>query len=288
MANGGSGSPLAIELSDINKSFGDVHANRNVSLTVVPGHIHGIIGENGAGKSTLVSILYGFYGADSGTIRINGETTTIRNSADAIGKGIGMVHQHFMLVPNFTVLENVMLGREGSLSVETGARKAREALNKLSQDFGLAVDPDMIVEDLPVGLQQRVEILKALFRGAEILILDEPTGVLTPQETEQLFDILRALRKQGVTILLITHKLKEIMAITDDVSVMRGGEMVAHLQTADTSPAELAELMVGRKVLLEVDHTPARPGAPVLDVQDLCLTDAAGIDQLKQISMTLR
>ena len=288
MANGGSGSPLAIELSDINKSFGDVHANRNVSLTVVPGHIHGIIGENGAGKSTLVSILYGFYGADSGTIRINGETTTIRNSADAIGKGIGMVHQHFMLVPNFTVLENVMLGREGSLSVETGARKAREALTKLSQDFGLAVDPDMIVEDLPVGLQQRVEILKALFRGAEILILDEPTGVLTPQETEQLFDILRALRKQGVTILLITHKLKEIMAITDDVSVMRGGEMVAHLQTADTSPAELAELMVGRKVLLEVDHTPARPGAPVLDVQDLCLTDTAGIDQLKQISMTLR
>ena len=209
MANGGTGSPLAIELSDINKSFGDVHANRNVSLTIVPGHIHGIIGENGAGKSTLVSILYGFYGADSGTIRINGEATTIRNSADAIGKGIGMVHQHFMLVPNFTVLENVMLGREGSLSVEIGARKAREALNKLSQDFGLAVDPDMIVEDLPVGLQQRVEILKALFRGAEILILDEPTGVLTPQETEQLFDILRALRKQGVTILLITHKLKE-------------------------------------------------------------------------------
>ena len=287
MANGGIGSPLAIELSDINKSFGDVHANRNVNLTVVPGHIHGIIGENGAGKSTLVSILYGFYGADSGTIRINGEATTIRNSADAIGKGIGMVHQHFMLVPNFTVLENVMLGREGSLSVETGARKAREALNKLSQDFGLAVDPDMIVEDLPVGLQQRVEILKALFRGAEILILDEPTGVLTPQETEQLFDILRALRKQGVTILLITHKLKEIMAITDDVSVMRGGEMVAHLQTAGTSPAELAELMVGRKVLLEVDHTPADPGAPVLDVRDLCLTDAAGVEQLKQISMTL-
>ena len=166
-----------------------------------------------------------------------------------------MVHQHFMLVPNFTVLENVMLGHEGSLSVEAGAQKARSALNKLSEDFGLAVDPDMIVENLPVGLQQRVEILKALFRGAEILILDEPTGVLTPQETEQLFEILRALREQGVTILLITHKLKEIMAITDDVSVMRGGEMVAHLETARTSPAELAELMVGRKVLLEVDHT---------------------------------
>tara|TARA_B100001057_G_scaffold367878_1_gene371278 strand:+ start:1 stop:1311 length:1311 start_codon:yes stop_codon:yes gene_type:complete len=199
-----------------------------------------------------------------------------------------MVHQHFMLVPNFTVLENVMLGHEGSLSVEAGAQKARSALSKLSEDFGLAVDPDMIVENLPVGLQQRVEILKALFRGAEILILDEPTGVLTPQETEQLFEILRALREQGVTILLITHKLKEIMAITDDVSVMRGGEMVAHLETAQTSPAELAELMVGRKVLLEVDHTLAKPGVPVLQAQNLCLTTANGIDQLKDISLTLR
>jgi simple sugar transport system ATP-binding protein len=288
MANGNSTPPLAIELSAINKSFGDVHANRDVNLKVVSGHIHGIIGENGAGKSTLVSILYGFYAADSGLISINGQTTTIRHSADAIGRGIGMVHQHFMLVPNFTVLENVMLGHEGSLSVEAGAQKARSALNKLSEDFGLVVDPDMIVENLPVGLQQRVEILKALFRGAEILILDEPTGVLTPQETEQLFEILRALREQGVTILLITHKLKEIMAITDDVSVMRGGEMVAHLETARTSPAELAELMVGRKVLLEVDHTLAKPGVPVLQAQNLCLTTANGIDQLKDISLTLR
>ena len=288
MANGDSIPPLAIELSAISKSFGDVHANRDVNLKVVSGHIHGIIGENGAGKSTLVSILYGFYAADSGLISINGQTTTIRRSADAIGRGIGMVHQHFMLVPNFTVLENVMLGHEGSLSVEAGAQKARGALNKLSEDFGLAVDPDMIVENLPVGLQQRVEILKALFRGAEILILDEPTGVLTPQETEQLFEILRALREQGVTILLITHKLKEIMAITDDVSVMRGGEMVAHLETTRTSPAELAELMVGRKVLLEVDHTLAKPGVPVLQAQNLCLTTANGIDQLKDISLTLR
>ena len=288
MANGNSPPPLAIELSAINKSFGDVHANRDVNLEVVSGHIHGIIGENGAGKSTLVSILYGFYAADSGLISINGQNTTIRHSADAIGRGIGMVHQHFMLVPNFTVLENVMLGHEGSLSVEAGAKKARSALNKLSENFGLAVDPDMIVENLPVGLQQRVEILKALFRGAEILILDEPTGVLTPQETEQLFEILRALREQGVTILLITHKLKEIMAITDDVSVMRGGEMVAHLETTQTSPAELAELMVGRKVLLEVDHTLAKPGVPVLQAQNLCLTTANGIDQLKDISLTLR
>ena len=288
MANGGSTSPLAIELSAINKSFGDVHANRDVNLKVVSGHIHGIIGENGAGKSTLVSILYGFYAADGGLISVNGQITTIRNSADAIGKGIGMVHQHFMLVPNFTVLENVMLGHEGSLSIEASAQKARNVLNKLSEDFGLTVDSDMIVENLPVGLQQRVEILKALFRGAEILILDEPTGVLTPQETEQLFDILRALREQGVTILLITHKLKEIMAITDDVSVMRDGEMVAHLKTAQTSPAELAELMVGRKVLLEVDHTPAKPGVPVLQAENLWLTTANGIDHLKDISLTLR
>ncbi len=288
IANGDSTPPLAIELSAINKSFGDVHANRDVNLKVLSGHIHGIIGENGAGKSTLVSILYGFYAADSGLISINGQTTAIRHSADAIGRGIGMVHQHFMLVPNFTVLENVMLGHEGSLSVKAAAQKTRSALNKLSEDFGLAVDPDMIVENLPVGLQQRVEILKALFRGAEILILDEPTGVLTPQETEQLFEILRALREQGVTILLITHKLKEIMAITDDVSVMRGGEMVAHLETARTSPAELAELMVGRKVLLEVDHTLAKPGVPVLQAQNLCLTTENGIDQLKDISLTLR
>jgi len=192
ISNGGATLPLAIQLFDINKSFGDVRANRDISLEVISGHIHGIIGENGAGKSTLVSILYGFYSADSGSIKINGQDAAIRSSADAMSNGIGMVHQHFMLVPNFTVLENVMLGHEGSLSVETASIAARKALQKLSDDFGLAVDPDMIIEDLPVGLQQRVEILKALFRGARILILDEPTGVLTPHETEQLFDILRA------------------------------------------------------------------------------------------------
>jgi simple sugar transport system ATP-binding protein len=287
-SNGGATPPLAIELVSINKRFGDVHANKDVSLQVMAGHIHGIIGENGAGKSTLVSILYGFYSADSGSIKISGQETLVRTSAHAIANGIGMVHQHFMLVPNFTVLENVMLGHEGSLSVETATVATRSALQKLSDDFGLAVDPDMIVEDLPVGLQQRVEILKALFRGAKILILDEPTGVLTPQETEQLFDILRALRKQGVTVLLITHKLKEIMVITDDVSVMRGGEMVAHRQTAQTSPAELAELMVGRKVLLQVDHTPAKPTAPVLVITNLCLANATGAANLKDISLMLK
>lgn len=287
-SNGGAQSPLAIELVDINKSFGKVHANKHISLSVQPGHIHGIIGENGAGKSTLVSILYGFYTADSGSISINGATTPIRSAADAIARGIGMVHQHFMLVPNFSVLENVMLGHEGSRNLAQSAEQARAVLHDLSDRFGLAVDPDMIVEDLPVGLQQRVEILKALFRGAEILILDEPTGVLTPQETDQLFEILDSLRAKGVTILLITHKLREIMAITDDVSVMRGGEMVAHRQTKKTSPAELAELMVGRKVLMEVDHTPAQPGETILEVNEVGYTGPNGNAALKRISIAIK
>ena len=276
--NGGTGLavPPAIELIAINKHFGEVHANRDVSLAVAPGCIHGIIGENGAGKSTLVNILYGFYTIDTGDIRINGEKVTIRHAADAIAHGIGMVHQHFMLVPNFTVLENIMLGHEGSRDITAAATMARSKLNKLIANFGLKVDLDAVVEDLPVGLQQRVEILKALYRGADILILDEPTGVLTPQETDQLFDILKMLKGQGVTVLLITHKLKEIMAITDYVSVMRGGEMVAHRQTAETSPPELAELMVGRKVLLKVDHTAAKPDEAVLTVDGLGFEPGSG------------
>lgn len=286
--SGGLAPPLAIELRNINKSFGPVHANKDIHLAITAGRVHGIIGENGAGKSTLVSILYGFYAADSGSIHIGGQPVAIRNSADAIARGIGMVHQHFMLVPNFTVLENVMLGHEGSASIATSAAHARTVLTDLSTQFGLEVDPDAIIEELPVGLQQRVEILKALFRGAEILILDEPTGVLTPQETDQLFEILRSLRAKGVTVLLITHKLREIMAITDEVSVMRGGEMVAHRETAETSPAELAELMVGRKVLMQVDHTPAAPTGDVLRVSDVGYVTPQGNAALKSISFALR
>ena len=282
--------PPAIELIAINKHFGEVHANRDVSLAVAPGCIHGIIGENGAGKSTLVNILYGFYTIDTGDIRINGEKVTIRHASDAIAHGIGMVHQHFMLVPNFTVLENIMLGHEGSRDITAAATMARSKLNELIANFGLAVDLDAVVEDLPVGLQQRVEILKALYRGADILILDEPTGVLTPQETDQLFDILKMLKGQGVTVLLITHKLKEIMAITEYVSVMRGGEMVAHRQTAETSPPELAELMVGRKVLLKVDHTPAKPDEAVLTVDGLGFEPGSGQGhvRLDDLSFTIR
>ena len=236
--------PPAILLNHIYKSFGAVQANHDIHLDVAAGTIHGIVGENGAGKSTLVSILYGFYTADQGEIEIFGQPVTLRSTADAIAAGIGMVHQHFMLVPNFTVLENIILGHEGSGSLSAGLDKATSRLQEIADKYGLQVDLHATVQDLPVGLQQRVEILKALYRGAKILILDEPTGVLTTQETEQLFEILKALRAQGVTILLITHKLKEIMAVTDNVSVMRAGEMVAHLKTSYTSAEKLAEWMV--------------------------------------------
>ncbi len=209
--------PPAIELRNISKSFGPVQANRNVNLTVLEGTIHGIVGENGAGKSTLMSILYGFYEADSGEIYIHGKKTIIRNSADAIRAGIGMVHQHFMLVENFTALENIMLGAESGFLLDRSVAQARKVLHRLEREFGLHVEMDVRVDTLPVGQQQRVEILKALYRGAEILILDEPTGVLTPQETDQLFAILRSLRDQGTTIIIITHKLREIMELTDHV-----------------------------------------------------------------------
>jgi simple sugar transport system ATP-binding protein len=254
------GAPPAVRLSGIAKRFGTVQANRDVTLEVAKGTIHGIIGENGAGKSTLVNILYGFYTADAGEIEIDGARVSIASSADAIRLGIGMVHQHFMLVPTFTVVENVMLGSEGGPMLKDGIAATRAELARLSREHGLEVDPDAIVGDLPVGVQQRVEILKALKRGARILILDEPTGVLTPDETDRLFDILRGLKREGVTVLLITHKLREIMAVTDAVSVMRLGQMVGHRATATTTREELAEMMVGRKVFLAQVKFSASPG----------------------------
>ncbi|MGB1237841.1 MAG: ABC transporter ATP-binding protein [Pseudomonadales bacterium] len=286
--NQGASRPPAIDLVKINKSFGPVHANKDVNLRVAKGTIHGIIGENGAGKSTLMSILYGFYEADSGEIFVEGTQRSIRSSSDAIAAGIGMVHQHFMLVENFSVLENVMLGAESSSSLRTSKAQARRELQRLSDEFGLAVDPDAITGELAVGLQQRVEILKALYRGADILILDEPTGVLTPQEVEQLFNILKALRERGVSVMLITHKLQEILAITDEVTVMRAGTMVASRETASTTKEELAELMVGRKVLLQVDKTPAQPAQALLQAQNLTLQDGDGIKRLDDVSFTLR
>ena len=254
--------PPAIELRGISKAFGPVQANKDISIRVMPGTIHGIIGENGAGKSTLMSILYGFYKADAGEIFIAGKKTLIPDSQSAIAAGIGMVFQHFKLVENFTVLENVVLGAEDGALLRPSLAKARKQLKQLADEYELNVEPDALIEDIGVGMQQRVEILKALYRRADILILDEPTGVLTPAEADHLFRILENLKREGKTIILITHKLREIMEITDTVSVMRRGEMTATVKTRETSPPELAELMVGRKVLLHVEKTPAKLGAP--------------------------
>ena len=252
------------------------------------GSIHGIIGENGAGKSTLMSILYGLYRPDSGSIEVDGRSTEFASPADAIAAGIGMVHQHFMLVEPLTVLENVLLGAEQGALLRQGLRRARAALTSLEQEYGLVVDLDAPVEELPVGIQQRVEILKALYRGAEILILDEPTGVLTPQEADELFRILAALKRQGRTVILITHKLREIMAITDRVTVIRRGVVVANVATADTSREQLAELMVGREVLLRVEKQPSTPGEVLLQAEHLDFSDAAGVRRVKDVSLNVR
>ena len=235
-----------------------------------------------------MAILHGFYQADAGTILVGGRPVTIRDSRDAIRLGIDMVHQHFMLVPRFTVLENVMLGAEGGARLAAGAARARAELARLGDAYGLRVDPDACIEDLPVGAQQRVEILKALYRGAQVLILDEPTGVLAPQEADDLFRVLRALRSQGRTVLLITHKLREIMAVTDRVSVMRAGQMVAHRDTAATSVAELGELMIGRRLASPPPRPAPLPGPALLEVRGLVVRDAGGVERVKGIDLELR
>jgi general nucleoside transport system ATP-binding protein len=278
----------AIQLIGINKSFGTVRANRDINLEVERGTIHGIIGENGAGKSTLMSILYGFYQADSGEIHVGGKPASIHTPNDAIAVGIGMVHQHFMLVENFTVIENVILGAEGEPLLNKSIAKARSELQRLEHEYGLEVDPDAVIEELAVGLQQRVEILKALFRGAEILILDEPTGVLTPAEADHLFRILKMLKDEGKTVVLITHKLREIMAITDNVSVMRQGTMVATRKTSETTVEELAELMVGRRVLLRVEKGEPKPAQVKLSVKDLTVKDSRGVVMVDNVSFDVR
>jgi ABC-type uncharacterized transport system ATPase subunit len=279
--------PPAVELRGIHKRFGEVQANRDVNLSVARGSIHGIVGENGAGKSTLMSILYGFHAADEGSIHIDGHAVRLASAQDAIAQGIGMVHQHFMLVDRFTVLENIVLGAERGFVLAGSLAHARREVERLAREFGLAVDPDAVVRDLPVGALQRVEILKALFRGARILILDEPTGVLTPQEASQLFRVLAELRGRGVTVLLITHKLKEILGITDRVTVMRAGAVVATRATRDTSEAELAELMVGRKVQMHAAAPSRAVGELRLAAQGLTWRDAQGVVRLHDVSLEL-
>ncbi len=279
----------AVAMRHIEKRFGAVHANRDVHLSVQPGTVHGIVGENGAGKSTLMSILYGFYQADGGEIEIEGKPAKIAGSRDAIALGIGMVHQHFMLVETLSALDNVMLGAEPGWRLSRARATVRAKLDTLMRETGLSVRLDSPVADLPVGERQRLEILKALYRGARILILDEPTAVLTPQETEHLFGTLRQLKARGTTVLLITHKLKEIMALCDAVTVMRGGAVVLDCATSQTSIDGLAEAMVGRRVQLgrEAGATPRRTGATLLAAQDLHWSDALGVARLAGVSLEL-
>jgi len=277
-----------IELRNITKRFGDVLANDRVSITVRSGTIHAIVGENGAGKSTAMRIAYGFYTADEGEIVVEGKVQRIATPHDAIALGIGMVHQHFMLVETMTVAENIVLGAEPGAVTSLDLRGAGTQIRSLSQEFGLSIDPNATVESLSVGQQQRVELLKALYRQAQLLILDEPTAVLTPQEVEEFFTILRRMREQGKTVVIITHKLAEVLAISDDVTVMRDGRVVGQVKTAETNAAELARLMVGRDVLLRIEKTAASAGETVLSVRELAMTAKDGTRRLDGVSFEVR
>ncbi|HEV2905355.1 MAG TPA: ABC transporter ATP-binding protein [Pyrinomonadaceae bacterium] len=277
-----------IELRDITKRFGAVLANDRVNIEVAPGTIHSIVGENGAGKSTAMRIAYGFYTADSGQILINGVVREIRTPHDAIAVGIGMVHQHFMLVEPMTVAENIVLGAEPGSAASLDLKKAAAEIRKVSDEFKLAVDPNATIESLSVGQQQRVELLKALYRHAKLLILDEPTAVLTPQEVEEFFAILRGMREQGKTIVIITHKLSEVLAISDNVTVMRDGKVVGNVKTRETNAAELARMMVGREVLLRVEKPDATTAGAVLDVRGLSIVGRDGTKRLNNVSLEIR
>ena len=279
-------SPI-LELSNINKSFGHVHANKDINLIINKGTIHGIIGENGAGKSTLMSIVYGLYQADSGTIKVNEKEIKLKSPRDSIENGIGMVHQHFMLVENFTVLENIVLGFEGEVVFGKNLEKAKIDLKNLCETYNLNVDLDSVISDLSVGFRQRVEILKSLYRGAEVFILDEPTGVLTPQEVDELFKILRSLKEEGKTIVLITHKLNEIMDLTSEVSVMRQGEVVGHTKTENTNREKLAEMMVGRSVLLRINKSKTQRGDVAFKVENLTVKDDLDVTRVKNVNLEI-
>jgi simple sugar transport system ATP-binding protein len=280
---------MKVELRAITKRFPGVVACDGVDFSVDSGEVHALLGENGAGKSTLMNILIGLYRADEGEILLDGQPLVIRSPADAIAAGIGMVHQHFMLVPVFTVAENVILGVEptGALgALDRG--EAKQRVKRLSADYGLAVDPDALIEDLPVGVQQRVEILKALYRDAQCLILDEPTAVLTPSEIEELMAIIRQLADSGRAVVFITHKLREVLAAADEISVLRGGRLVGNTTPAETDEAALAAMMVGRDVQLVVDKDAADPGEPILEIRDLAVDDDRGQRVVDGVSLDVR
>ncbi|MDN4476582.1 ABC transporter ATP-binding protein [Demequina sp. SYSU T00192] len=280
---------MKLELRGITKRFGDFTANDRIDLVVEPGTVHALLGENGAGKSTLMNVLFGLYDADEGEVLLDDEPVVFDGPGDAMAAGIGMVHQHFMLVHPFTVAENVMLGHEDVrgpaklLDVEAARAKVRE----ISDRFNFNVDPDAVIEDLPVGAQQRVEIIKALSRDASLLILDEPTAVLTPQETDELLGIVKDLRDAGTAVVLITHKLREVQAVADTITVIRRGKVVGTAEPT-ASQEELASLMVGRAVTMRVDKEPAKPGETMLEVDGLTVVDAAGIVQLDGVSFEVK
>ena len=280
---------MELELRGITKRFPGVLANDDVSLTARSGKVLALIGENGAGKSTLMNVLSGLYRPDSGEILIDGVPQVFNGPGDAIAAGIGMVHQHFMLVPVFTVWENVVLGVEPvSGPGVLNRRKARTEVREISEKYGLAVDPDALVEELPVGIQQRVEIIKVLLRGAQILVFDEPTAVLTPQEVVEFFGIVEELKARGATIIFITHKLKEALAIADDITVLRAGRVVGHADPATATPEMLASMMVGRDIDLVVDKTPASPKGDVLVLRGVQMVDDYGRALLDDIDLTVR
>ncbi|HPH94403.1 MAG TPA: ABC transporter ATP-binding protein [Anaerolineaceae bacterium] len=280
--------PVILSAEAITKQFPGVLANDKVNFDLRKGEVHTLLGENGAGKSTLMNVLYGLYKPDSGHIHIDGKPVTFTSPKDAIANGIGMVHQHFMLIPVFTVAENIMLGSETTRNGVLDIRAVSKQVRELSHTYGLDVDPDALVQDLPVGIQQRVEIVKALYRKANILILDEPTAVLTPQEADDLFQIIRRLTEQGVSIVFISHKLKEVLAISDRVTVMRTGKVVGTTTPQEVNEAKLAAMMVGREVILKVDKKPAKPGEPVLSVSDFSVMDSRGVEVVKKISFEVR
>ena len=280
---------MRLELRGITKRFPGVVANDSIDLVVESGEVHGLLGENGAGKSTLVKILYGLYTADEGQIVIDGTPVDFADPGDAIAAGIGMVHQHFMLVPVFTVAENILLGAEPLDRLRRFDRdRARREVLRVSEEFGLPVDPDAIVETLPVGLQQRVEILKALYRDARLLILDEPTAVLTPQEADGLFESIRSFKGAGRSVIFISHKLREHRAIADRITVLRRGQNIGTVDAATAESQELANMMVGRPVVLVVDRGAARPAEVVLDVRGLTVVDASGTTRVDDVDLEVR
>ena len=280
--------PPLLELRGITKRFPGVVANDHVDFELVKGEVHALLGENGAGKSTLMNILYGLYHPDEGEIRLNGEPARIHSPGEAIERGIGMVHQHFMLIPVMTVAENIVLATEPRKGPFLDLDGAKERVREISTRFGLAVDPNARVESISVAQQQRVEILKALYRGADILILDEPTAVLTPQEAGELFAVIRSLKEQGKSIIFITHKLNEVLEIADRITVLRRGKTVETVPREGATEAGLARLMVGREVLLRVEKTPAQPGERLLLVEDLSVFDERGLEAVRGVSFEVR